>query len=113
MFRLVLTIVLAVPAVAQTVPGLGIPPSGNNQKAFVTQFIGPVRITIDYSSPAVHGPDGKDRRGQITIGIRAVLFLVEAPTRGAVPLRAGTAAELQSRGSERAERILVTAKARG
>ena len=24
-----------------------------------------MRIAIDYSSPAVHGPDGKDRRGQI------------------------------------------------
>src|ERR1700690_2202483 len=42
-----------------------LPPSGNNQKASVTQFIGPVKVTIDYSSPAVHGPDGKDRRGQI------------------------------------------------
>ncbi len=29
------------------------------------QFVGPVRVAIDYSSPAVHGPDGKDRRGQI------------------------------------------------
>lgn len=40
--------------------GLTAPPSGNNQKASVIQFIGPVKITIDYSSPAV-----KDRRGQI------------------------------------------------
>ena len=24
-----------------------------------------MRVTIEYSSPAVHGPDGKDRRGQI------------------------------------------------
>jgi hypothetical protein len=47
------------------VAGLSLPPSGNNQKASVTQFIGPARVTIDYSSPAVHGPDGKDRRGQI------------------------------------------------
>ena len=31
----------------------------------MTQFIGPVKVTIDYSSPAVHGPGGKDRRGQI------------------------------------------------
>src|SRR6202167_3976487 len=46
-------------------PGLTLPPSGNNQKASVTQYIGPVKMTIDYSSPAVHGPDGKDRRGQI------------------------------------------------
>jgi hypothetical protein len=31
----------------------------------VSQHIGPVEVSIDYSSPAVHGPDGKDRRGQI------------------------------------------------
>ncbi|MEO8593691.1 MAG: DUF2911 domain-containing protein [Candidatus Solibacter sp.] len=65
MVRLLLTVLLALPAGAQSVPGLQLPPSGNNQKASVTQFIGPVRIHIDYSSPAVHGPDGKDRRGQI------------------------------------------------
>jgi len=46
-------------------PGLTLPPSGNNQKASVTQFLGPVKVTIDYSSPAVHGPGGKDRRGHI------------------------------------------------
>jgi hypothetical protein len=47
-------------------PGLTLPPSGNNQKASVTQFIGPVRVTIEYSSPAVHGPGGdQDRRGKI------------------------------------------------
>jgi tetratricopeptide (TPR) repeat protein len=47
-------------------PGLTLPPSGNNQKASITQFIGPVRVTIEYSSPAVHGPGGdQDRRGKI------------------------------------------------
>jgi Protein of unknown function (DUF2911) len=46
-------------------PGLTLPPSGNNQKASVTQYIGPVKVTIEYSSPAVHGPGGIDRRGQI------------------------------------------------
>lgn len=65
MLRILLPIALALPVAAQIVPGLTIPPSGNNQKASVTQYIGPVRVTIDYSSPAVHGPDGKDRRGQI------------------------------------------------
>jgi hypothetical protein len=39
---------------------LSLPPSGNNQKASVTQFIGPVKVTVDYSSPSV-----KDRRGKI------------------------------------------------
>ena len=50
---------------AQLFPGLTLPPSGNNQRAFVSQHIGPVEVSIDYSSPAVHGPDGKDRRGEI------------------------------------------------
>ncbi len=65
MVRLLLTVALATPAAAQIVPGLAIPPSGNNQRATVTQHIGPVSVTIDYSSPSVHGPDGKDRHGQI------------------------------------------------
>lgn len=52
-------------------PGLSLPPSGNNQKASVTQFIGPVKATVEYSSPAVHGPASPaggpavDRRGKI------------------------------------------------
>lgn len=54
----------AASALAQ-VPGLTLPPSGDNQKASVTQFIGPVQITVDYSSPNVHGGGGKDRRGEI------------------------------------------------
>lgn len=41
-------------------PALTLPPSGNNQKASVIQFIGPVKVSIDYSSPSV-----RDRRGQI------------------------------------------------
>lgn len=42
-----------------------LPPSGDNQKASVTQQIGPVKVTIDYSSPDVHAPNGEDRRGKI------------------------------------------------
>ena len=42
-----------------------LPPSGNNQRATVTQGIGPVNVSIEYSSPAVHGPGGNDRHGQI------------------------------------------------
>jgi tetratricopeptide (TPR) repeat protein len=62
--RLSLPLLAAGGLLAQS-PGLTLPPSGNNQRANVTQFIGPVKVTIEYSSPAVHGPDGKDRRGQI------------------------------------------------
>jgi hypothetical protein len=62
--RIALALALAGAMYAQF-PGLTLPPSGNNQKATVTQYIGPVRVTVDYSSPAVHGTNGKDRRGQI------------------------------------------------
>jgi hypothetical protein len=44
--------------------GLTLPPNGNNQKAAVTQYIGPVQVSIEYSSPAVH-LNGTDRRGKI------------------------------------------------
>lgn len=64
LFRTSLLLVLAGAVFAQF-PGLTLPPSGNNQKAAVTQFVGPVQVTIEYSSPAVHDPSGKDRRGQI------------------------------------------------
>src|SRR5690349_6823066 len=42
-----------------------LPPSGDNQRATVTQHIGPVVVSIDYSSPDVHAPNGDDRRGKI------------------------------------------------
>lgn len=41
------------------------PPSGDNQKSSISQNIGLVKITIDYSSPNVHSPTGEDRRGKI------------------------------------------------
>lgn len=45
--------------------GITLPPSGSNQKSRVTQFIGPVEVTITYNSPNVHGPGGEDRKGHI------------------------------------------------
>ena len=45
---------------------LTMPPSGNNQKAEVTQYIGSLaHVTVKYSSPDVTGPNGKDRTGKI------------------------------------------------
>ena len=41
------------------------PPSGNNQHAVVTQYIGLVRVTVDYNSPNVTSPSGEDRTGKI------------------------------------------------
>ncbi|HXO19359.1 MAG TPA: DUF2911 domain-containing protein [Thermoanaerobaculia bacterium] len=65
---------LATPAAAQLFQGVTIPPSdsdidthsrGGAQHALVSQSIGPVRLTIDYSRPHVHSPAGVDRRGKI------------------------------------------------
>lgn len=45
--------------------GLTAPPNGDNQRSTNTQTIGIVKVTIDYSSPNVHAPNGEDRRGKI------------------------------------------------
>lgn len=62
--RTLLALCFAVSAFGQY-PGLSLPPDGNNQRARVEQQIGPARVSLSYSSPAVHGLDGKDRRGEI------------------------------------------------
>jgi hypothetical protein len=41
------------------------PPSGGNQKAVVTQYMGFVFTTITYSSPDVHSSTGENRTGHI------------------------------------------------
>ena len=43
-----------------------LPPSGDNQKSVVTQYMGPLAsVTITYHSPDVTSPSGEDRTGQI------------------------------------------------
>jgi len=56
----------AKPAMAQ---GVTLPPSGDNEKAIVTQYMGPASVTVEYSSPDVHAPDGSDRHGKIWGGL--------------------------------------------
>lgn len=48
-----------------TAQSITLPPSGDNQKSKVIQWIGPVSVAIDYSSPDVTGPDGKSRKDHI------------------------------------------------
>jgi hypothetical protein len=61
---MVFVLVLSVSVPAFGFNGLSTPPSGDNQAASVTQGIGPVRVTIDYSSPrVVRGKN--DRKGKI------------------------------------------------
>lgn len=46
--------------------GVTTPPSGDNQKSIVTQYIGALaHVTITYNSPDVTGPNGEDRTGHI------------------------------------------------
>jgi len=45
--------------------GLSFPPNGDNEKSSVTQWVGPVSVTITYNSPNVHAPNGDDRTGHI------------------------------------------------
>jgi len=70
--------------------GLTTPPSGDNQKSKVTQFIGPVEVTIAYSSPDVHGPNGEDRTGKIWGEVAHYGFIDQGfgPSKAA-PWRAG------------------------
>lgn len=44
---------------------LATPPNGDNERAEISQWIGLVKINIDYHSPNVHGGGGADRTGHI------------------------------------------------
>lgn len=50
---------------AQVHSELAIPPNGNNERSEISQWIGLVKISIDYHSPNVHGGGGADRTGHI------------------------------------------------
>ena len=56
-----LALLAAAPSLAQ---GLTAPPSGNNQRSTVSQQIGAVTVTVEYSSPRVT-LNGQNRRGKI------------------------------------------------
>jgi tetratricopeptide (TPR) repeat protein len=59
---IIMSLAMGFTAFAQSI---SVPPSGDNQKSSVTQWIGPVSVTINYSSPNVQGPGGEDRKGHI------------------------------------------------
>jgi hypothetical protein len=61
-------VAILVPAAASA-QNLTLPPDGGNQKASVSQWIGPVEVTVTYHSPDVTGPSGENRRGKIWGGL--------------------------------------------
>ena len=56
---------VALSSFGQILSELSMPPNGDNSRAAVSQWIGPVKITIEYHSPNVHGGGGADRTGHI------------------------------------------------
>ncbi|MCE7863386.1 MAG: DUF2911 domain-containing protein [Bacteroidetes bacterium CHB5] len=86
----IITVCLLVWSISSAAQQLTTPPSGANQKAKVTQFIGPVEISIAYSSPDVHGPNGEDRTGKIWGEVAHFGFIDQGfGTSKAAPWRAG------------------------
>jgi tetratricopeptide (TPR) repeat protein len=85
-----LFLVFSIAAAGQETAELSTPPNGDNEHAEVSQWIGPVKISIDYHSPKVHNPDNNDRTGHIWGELVHYGFFDEGfgPTKGA-PWRAG------------------------
>jgi hypothetical protein len=70
---------------------ISLPPNGDNQKASVTQWVGPVSVTINYNSPNVHAPNGDDRKGHIWGELVHYGFIDQGfGTAKAAPWRAGS-----------------------
>jgi hypothetical protein len=90
MKRLITTLAIATITSCAWAQGLTTPPSGDNQKSKVTQYIGPVEVSIAYSSPDVHGPNGEDRSGKIWGEVAHFGFIDQGfgPSKAA-PWRAG------------------------
>lgn len=65
MKKLVLSALLVCGIAGNSLAQLSFPPSGNNQKAEVSQNVGLVKIKVSYSSPNVTSPEGTDRTGKI------------------------------------------------
>lgn len=66
------------------------PPSGDNQKSEISQWVGLMKVTINYSSPDVHGPNGEDRKGKIWGGVVHYGYIDQGyGTSKAAPWRAG------------------------
>lgn len=42
-----------------------LPPSGNNQKSCITQYMGLASVSVTYNSPNVMDDEGNDRSGKI------------------------------------------------
>ena len=62
---LVLIVLTSAFAFSQETSELATPAAGDAERAEVSQWIGPVRVSIEYHSPRVHNPATNDRTGHI------------------------------------------------
>ena len=90
LFAVVMLVMLPAALFSQELSELSTPPNGDNERAEVSQWIGPVRISIEYHSPKVHNPAANDRTGHIWGELVHYGIVDEGfgPTQGA-PWRAG------------------------
>ncbi len=90
LFAVVMLVMLPAALFSQELSELSTPPNGGNERAEVSQWIGPVRISIEYHSPKVHNPAANDRTGHIWGELVHYGIVDEGfgPTQGA-PWRAG------------------------
>jgi hypothetical protein len=65
MRRTLIALAMVLVSASAGAQAISTPPNGDNQQSSVTQYIGLVKVTIDYHSPDVHAPNGDDRRGKI------------------------------------------------
>jgi tetratricopeptide (TPR) repeat protein len=86
----VMLLTFSLPILSQESSELSTPPNGNAERSEVSQWIGPVKISIGYHSPHVHNPAENDRTGHIWGELVHYGFFDEGfgPTKGA-PWRAG------------------------
>jgi len=82
----ILLVWIGTTAIGQALSG---PPDGNNQKSKVSQWIGPVEVSITYHSPNVHGTSGVDRKGHIWGELVPYGFIDQGLGAKPAPWRAG------------------------
>ena len=90
MKKILAVVLLTATVFAGFAQGLLLPPDGDNQKSTVTQWIGPVSVSITYNSPNVHAPNGTDRKGHVWGELVHYGFIDQGfGTSKAAPWRAG------------------------
>ncbi|AEE50654.1 DUF2911 domain-containing protein [Haliscomenobacter hydrossis] len=63
--NLITLLLLTVTSLTLLKAQITLPPSGDNQKCEVAQYIGLAKVAVMWGSPDVHGPNGEDRSGKI------------------------------------------------